>query len=75
MQTIAFGMHKQWDSAPQHWELCLVAYDGTWWGMWENVYMCDWATLLYSRKLTEHCKPTLIEKNHKKLKNGKPDLS
>ena len=26
------------------------------------VYMCDWVTLLYSRKLTEHCKPAMMEK-------------
>ena len=25
--------------------------------------MCDWVTLLYSRKLTEHCKPAIMEKN------------
>ena len=25
--------------------------------------MCDWVTLLYSRKLTEHCKPAVMEKN------------
>ena len=24
--------------------------------------MCDWVTLLYSRKLTEHCKPVVMEK-------------
>ena len=24
--------------------------------------MCDWVTLLYSRKLTEHCKPATKEK-------------
>ena len=24
--------------------------------------MCDWVTLLYSRKLTEHCKPAIMEK-------------
>ena len=24
--------------------------------------MCDWVTLLYSRKLTEHCKPVIMEK-------------
>ena len=24
--------------------------------------MCDWVTLLYSRKLTEHCKPAMMEK-------------
>ena len=24
--------------------------------------MCDWVTLLYSRKLTEHCKSTIMEK-------------
>ena len=27
-----------------------------------NIYVCDWVTLLYSRKLKEHCKPTIIEK-------------
>ena len=26
------------------------------------VCVCDWVTLLYSIKLTEHCKPTIIEK-------------
>ena len=26
------------------------------------ICMCDWVTLLYSRKLTEHGKPTIIEK-------------
>ena len=24
--------------------------------------MCDWVTLLYSRILTEHCKPIIMEK-------------
>ena len=24
--------------------------------------MCDWVTLLYSRKLIEHCKPAIMEK-------------
>ena len=24
--------------------------------------LCDWVTLLYSRKLTGHCKPALMEK-------------
>ena len=24
--------------------------------------MCNWVTLLCSRKLTEHCKPAIIEK-------------
>ena len=24
--------------------------------------MCGWVILLYSRKLTEHCKPTIMEK-------------
>ena len=23
--------------------------------------MCEWVTLLYSRKLTEHCKPVITE--------------
>ena len=36
--------------------------------------MCDWVTMLYSRKLTEHCKPAIMEKikiiiNEKKEKN------
>jgi len=26
------------------------------------IYIYDWVTLLYSRKLTEHCKPTTMEK-------------
>ena len=24
--------------------------------------MCDWVTLLYNRKSTEHCKPGIMEK-------------
>lgn len=24
--------------------------------------LCDWVTLLYGRKLTEYCKPTIVEK-------------
>ena len=24
--------------------------------------MCDWVTLLYTQKLTEHCKPAIMEK-------------
>ena len=24
--------------------------------------VCDWVTLLFSRKLTEHCKPAIMEK-------------
>ena len=33
--------------------------------------MYDWVTLVYSRKLTEHCKPTIMEKskNHYKQTN------
>ena len=29
-----------------------------------KMYICmrDWVALLYSRKLTEHCKPTIMEK-------------
>ena len=26
------------------------------------ICMCDWVTLLYSRNLTEHCKPAIMEK-------------
>ena len=32
--------------------------------------VCDWVTLLYSRKLTEHCKPTVMEKIKIIFKNG-----
>ena len=37
-----------------------------WWSMimWEKrmyTCMCNWVTLLYSRKLTEYCKPAVIE--------------
>ena len=35
--------------------------------------MCDWVTLLYSRKLTEHCKPAIMKKikiiKDQKIKN------
>ena len=31
--------------------------------------MCDWVTLLYNRKLAEHCKPAIIEKNKNHLKS------
>ena len=30
------------------------------------ICMCDWVSLLYSRKLTEHCKPAIMEKIKKK---------
>jgi len=40
------------------------------WSMMEDnvrkrMYICmwDWVTLLYSRKLTEHRKPSIMEKN------------
>ena len=25
--------------------------------------MCNWVTILYSRKMTEHCKPAIMEKD------------
>jgi len=39
-----------------------------WWSMimCENrmcTCICNWVTMLYSRKLTEHCKPAIKEKN------------
>ena len=40
--------------------------------MWEKIVcigMCDWVTLMYSRKMTEHCKPALMGKNKNHLKN------
>ena len=30
--------------------------------------MCNWVTMLYSRKLTEHCKPAITKKKQKKTK-------
>ena len=39
MQNVAFGMDQQWDPAVQHWELCLVTYDGTCNARKKNVYM------------------------------------
>ena len=38
MQNAAFGMDQQWDPAVQHWELCLVNYNGTC-NVRKNVYM------------------------------------
>ena len=40
-----------------------------WWSMimWEKrmyTCMCNWVAMLYSRKLTEHCKPAITKKNH-----------
>ena len=45
-----------------------------WWSMimCKNIMctcMCNWVTMLYSRKLTEHCKPAMMEKNFLKNKN------
>ena len=41
--------------------------------------MCDWITLLYNRKLKEHCKPAIMEKikiiNYKIKKNKKIHLT
>lgn len=71
MQTIAFEVDKQWDHAVQHRELYLVICDGTWWKiMWEKeyVYVYGGVTLLYSRKLTDHRKPIIVEKNKNHFK-------
>ena len=35
--------------------------------------MCDWVTLLYSRKLTEHYKPAIMEKNKNHYIKNKKD--
>ena len=32
--------------------------------------VCDWVTLLCSRKLTEHCKPAIMEKTKIIVKNS-----
>ena len=52
MQTIAFGMDKQWDPAVSHWELLSSHF------LWSMVMgekrmdmcMCNWVTMLYSRE-------------------------
>ena len=31
--------------------------------------MCNWVTMVYSRKLTEHCKPAIMEKKSLYIKN------
>ena len=33
--------------------------------------MCDWVSLLYGRKLIEHCKPAIMEKIKIVKKEGK----
>ena len=37
--------------------------------------LCNWVTMLYSRKLTDHCKPVIMEKNkndfYKKKERGR----
>ena len=35
------------------------------------IFMCNWVTLLYSKKLTEQCKPAIVEKNKNHLKKIK----
>ena len=39
----------------------------------KRIYICmyDWVTLLYSRKLTEHCNPAMMEKIKISKKNRK----
>ena len=37
--------------------------------------MCDWVTLLYSGKLTEHCKPAKMEKIKSIIKKKKKEKS
>ena len=46
-----------------------------WWSMMKAnmrkrmcICICNWVTLLYSRKMTDHCKPSMIEKNENHLK-------
>ena len=36
--------------------------------------MCDWVTLLRSRKLTEHCKPAIMQKIKVIIKNKTKDI-
>ena len=40
MQTIAFGVDKQWGPAVEHRELYSVTCSGTWWKIkWEKEYI------------------------------------
>ena len=43
----------------------------------KRIYICtcDWVSLLYSRKLIEHCKPTIMEKVKIIFKNSKEQSS
>ena len=54
MQTIAFGVDKQWDPAVLHRELYLITCDGTWWMiMWEKEckYICITGLLCYTAEI------------------------
>ena len=54
MQTIAFGVDKQWDPAVQHWQLYVVTCDGAWWRiMWEKECVCIY-TYIYIYTYTDH---------------------
>ena len=61
MQTIAFGMDKQWD--PGNYSTGNYILSHMIMGE-KRMYtcMCDWVTLLYNIKLTEHCKSAIMEK-------------
>ena len=37
--------------------------------------MCDWVNLPYSKKVTEHCRPTIKEKNKNHLKKRKKEAT
>ena len=70
MQTIAFGVDKQWDFAVEHRELYPVTCDGTWWRiMWEKEYIYDWVPLLHngnwqSKSIIIKIKKLKRQKNH-----------
>ena len=36
--------------------------------------MCNWVTMLYSGKLTEYCKPAILEKNKNHCKKSDKTL-
>ena len=36
--------------------------------------MCNWAAMVYNRKLIEHCKPAIMEKNKNHYKGNKKNL-
>ena len=58
MQTIAFGMDKQWDATVYHRELYLITSDGKWYRkMWEKeLYIHMTGSLCCTAEIDKNCK-------------------